>query len=95
MRDHWTVIVDPRQRSSDRRYFKALAVYALVGLGFCLVSSLFWLAGADMWGSQPGRRGFPPIVGLFLGAGLLVFCLVDLARRWIRGPDRPGKRARY
>jgi hypothetical protein len=89
------VIVDPRQRSSDRRYFKALSAYALVGVGFCLVPLLFWLAGADVWDSQSGRRGLPPIVGLFVGVGLLVFCLGDLMRRWFKGSDRPGKRARF
>lgn len=87
--------VDPRQSSADRRYFKAIGWTLLVGIGFFLIPLALWRGGMDIWEFGHGRRGLPLITVVPVGAAIIVYCLGDLVRRWIKGPDKPGKRARY
>lgn len=86
--------MDPRQRSSDERYFRAVRVYLLVGTGLCLFPLGLMLLGVDAFWRAPGR-GVPLIGTVVVGLPVVVVALGSLVRRWIKGPDAPGKRARY
>jgi hypothetical protein len=83
--------VDPRQRSSDRRFFKAIGIWMLIGLVPIALGLVLAYAGADMWESgyrQPPLGFLFPIGGVFLATGVW-----SLVRRAVRGPEKPGKRA--
>jgi hypothetical protein len=84
--------VDPRQRSSDRRFFKAIVIWILAGAGLIGLGSVFALAGVDIWAS--GYRAAPLVLLFPMGAVVVGTGCWALVRRAVRGPDQPGKRAR-
>lgn len=93
--------MDPRQRAVDRRRFTKIAVMFAVGLALAGVGLLLFLVVPDdIRNDRSGRRRGPDslteVLGMlvFLGAVLMVVAVGDLVVRWVKGPQKPGKRAR-
>lgn len=90
MDDHCRV--DPRQRSADRRRFQRICFAFLIGLVFILISATLVVFDID---EGSGRRSYPNELGFVFGAGWIAAGLFELVRRFVTGPTRPRKRARY
>ncbi|WP_207006375.1 hypothetical protein [Nocardioides aromaticivorans] len=93
--------MDPRQRAVDRRRFTKIAVMFVVGLvlgGIAL--ALFLLVPEDIRNERSGPTRGPDSLSealgsvIVVGAVLMVVAVGDLVVRWVRGPQKPGKRAR-
>ena len=85
--------MDRHQRSSDRRFFRAIGVWILAGVGLIAMGAVFASAGADIWAS--GYRSAPLVLLFPMGAVIVGTGCWALVRRAVRGPDQPGKRARH
>ena len=86
--------MDPRQRALDRRFFRAISLWLVIGVVLLGIAVGLDLAGVQMWRHDCYRCGeagaLYPLGGFFVltGVGALV-------RRWRRGPDEPGEHSRY
>lgn len=84
--------MDPRQRSADRRRFQKIGLAFGVGLVMVAISigMLVWVPDGEQ---AHGRRS--PVVGIPLGLILMGAAGFDLTKRFLSGPTKPGKRAKF
>lgn len=84
--------VDPRGQSADRRRFQKIAF--AFGVGFVTVALsiavIIWVPSGDQ-----GRGRGAPYVGIPVGLIFMGAALIDLVRRLLSGPTKPGKRSRF
>ena len=87
--------MDPRQRSAERRRWGRIGFAFLIGVACIALTAALMALGVD---DDRGPRGFrerPTWYGYLFGAAWIAGALFEAARRLLRGPTRPGKRARY
>lgn len=93
--------MDPRQRAVDRRRSTKIAVFFGIGATSVVLGLLLSLVVADsveFHDSGGYRRGGSWaayfVLMVAFGVVMMLIAVGDLFVRWVKGPQKPGKRAR-